>query len=94
MSKKNIKIPEPTSPVKLDNAQMMKIVAAEKHVTDLKCKLANLAIQQLQVAQDAVRAEKAMLELISEAARIHGIHAGNARKWNFDIKEMTFTQIP
>lgn len=100
MSKNNIaknlatiKPPEPTSPIKLSMEQAEAVKAAEQHVVDLKCKLANLTIKQLQASQDTVRAEQALIDKISELARMSGITIEEAGKWNFDTKEMTFTKV-
>lgn len=88
-----IKPPEPISPIKLSAEQAEAVKSAEQQVVDLKCKLANLTIKQLQTSQDTVRSEQALIDKISEFARAHGIAREDAGKWNFDTKEMTFTKV-
>lgn len=85
-------VPEPTGPIKLTEAQAAEVVAAEKSVVDMKCRLANLVIQQLQASQDTVRSEQGLIDKISEFARTNGITPENAARWTFDTKTMTFSR--
>lgn len=77
--------------VVLNQPERAAVATVEKKVVDLKCKLANLMIQQQIVSQDVVLAEKEMIDKINDIARIHGIPPEDAGRWNFDTKSMTFT---
>jgi len=83
----------PDEPIQLNAAQAEQVYAAEKAVVDLKCKLANLTIQQLQTAQEVVNAERALVDKISEFANQFGITPDIANQWKFDTKKMTFEKV-
>ena len=84
--------PKGKEAITLTPSEKAVIAVIEKRVIDLKCKLANLVIQQLQVSQDVVLAEKELIDKINEVARTHGITAENAGRWNFDTNAMIFTE--
>lgn len=90
MSKKK---PAPEQPKKfhLNESEAMQVHLVNRKVVDVKCRLANLVIQQLQTAQDVTEAEKELVDKINEVAANYGITAENAGSWNFDLKTMTFS---
>lgn len=101
MSRKNniaknvevIRPPLPTEPIQLNAAQADQVHEAEKTVVELKCKLANLTIQQLQAAQEVVNAERALVDKISEFAQQFGITPDIAKEWKFNTTSMTFERV-
>lgn len=88
-----IKPPTPTEPLQISPAQAEEVAAAERAVVDMKCRLANMVIQQLQAANDVMRAEQALVDKISAFARQFGITPEEASKWKFDTKTMTFMMV-
>jgi hypothetical protein len=85
--------PLPSEPIQLNAAQSEQVHEAEKAVVDLKCKLANLMVQQLSVTQEVVNAERALIDKISEFAKQFGIVPEVANQWKFDTQKMTFTKV-
>ena len=84
---------KPNEPLQLNAAQADEIAAAERMVVDAKCKLANMVIQQLQMANEVARAEQGLVDKISSFARQFGITPEQARNWKFDTKTMTFSKV-
>ncbi len=100
MSRKNniakvetIRPPLPAEPIQLNAAQADQVHDAEKLVVELKCKLANFTIQQLQAAQEVVNAERALVDKISEFAQQFGITPDIAKEWKFNTTSMTFERV-
>lgn len=79
--------------LKLNEKEALCINASNKKLIDLKCRLANLVIQQLQVSQNVMTAEKEMMDTISIIANSYNIKPEDWHEWNFDIKTMTFTRM-
>jgi hypothetical protein len=83
----------PDEPIQINSTQADKVREAEKLVVEVKCKLANLTVQQLQTAQEVVQAERALVDQISELAKQFGITPDVAKEWKFDTRRMTFEKV-
>lgn len=94
MGKKQQATVQPATTISLTDEEKTLVKSLESDLISLKCKVANYAVLQQAAIQDVARAEKALIEKISDLAKAHGIDPDDPNKgvWNFITKDLIFVK--